>query len=128
MMKLIRNTIPYLISSTFGALVFLLMEKLAGSIYSNPDCTNMPATAYMILLAGSIIASYLGGLVITRMTGEKMMIPSLIIGTIVLLVGVLDGIFTPGQPVWFIIGNIVLCIPCAYLGFISVRKKSKKQK
>jgi hypothetical protein len=81
--------------------------------------TNLPMTAYVVVLLGYIVASFAGGFIVTKMarqvsTGLTM---PLIVGGLLTFGGILNSFVTlPGQPAWFVTLSLLAYIPLALLG------------
>ena len=84
---------------------------------------NMPTGAYVMLLFGYTLGSVAGGMVTALISGRNDARPSLIVGGLLLVGGIADIIMIPGQPLWVNITSILLYIPFAYIGFLTVKKE-----
>ncbi len=79
---------------------------------------NGPASLYIVVLVGYLLASFAGGFIVTKMSrqessGTRMPI---IVGVILTLLAVVNFILLPGQPVWFMALSILTFIPLSLLG------------
>ena len=81
---------------------------------------SMPATAFVLIFGGYVIASFAGGFVATKMgrrwsSGATL---ALIVGVLLSIGGVLNFfVVLPGQPMWFIIASMLSYIPFSLLGY-----------
>lgn len=82
---------------------------------------SMPSAAFLALLANYAVASFLGGLIAAIVAGRQVMRPSIIVGVVLTLAGLFTVISIP-HPMWFTIVNLLVYIPCASLGYLTVRK------
>lgn len=81
--------------------------------------TKLPMTAYVVVLASYVIASFVAGFIVTKMsrqvsTGLTM---PLIVGGLLTL-GAIWNFFVslPGQPMWFVVLSLLTYIPLSLLG------------
>lgn len=79
---------------------------------------NGPASAYIGILIGYIIASFVGGFIVTKMSRQvsKGTALPIIVGVLLMIVGVLNFIRLPGQPIWFIAAALLTFIPLSLVG------------
>jgi hypothetical protein len=79
---------------------------------------NGPTLAYVIVLIGYIIASFVGGFIVTKMSRREspgLTLP-IVIG-VLLELGMIANIFMlPGQPIWFLIIGLLVFVPLSLLG------------
>jgi hypothetical protein len=78
----------------------------------------------MILLAYAA-GSFAGGLVASLIAGIQQPKAAVIVGSILLVAGIMNIVSIPGHPLWFIIVGCLLYIPFSYLGYLSVQKRLK---
>ena len=79
---------------------------------------NGPVTAYVIVLIGYILASFVGGFIVTKMSRREspgLTLP-IIIGVLLTLGMVANILMLPGQPLWFVIIGLLIFIPITLLG------------
>lgn len=80
--------------------------------------TNLPMTAYVVVLIGYIIASFAGGFIVTKMarqvsTGVTLPI---VVGGFLTLAMIMNLVSLPGQPLWFAVLCLLSFIPLSLLG------------
>ena len=83
-----------------------------------------PASAYLVVLVGYILAAFAGGFVATKISRQVSQGPTLamIIGGILTLGAILNiFVMLPGQPMWFAVLSLISFIPVAYLGYRTAR-------
>jgi len=110
-----------------------LAEMLSGKLYSppgtdfnNPDSVKkmmelLPTGAFLIVLLGYAFASFAGGITATLIGGKEQSRSALITGG-VLMVGGIMNLIELHHPAWFVVVDLCLYIPFAYLGFLVVKK------
>lgn len=80
---------------------------------------SLPLTAYIVVLVGYFLGSFIGGYIVTKMSRREspgLTLP-LIIGAILTLGGIVNFfVMLPGQPVWFIALAFLIYIPVTLLG------------
>ncbi len=79
---------------------------------------NGPMTAYVIVLVGYILASFVGGFIVTKMSRREspgLSLP-IVIGVLLELGMVANILMLPGQPMWFIVVGLLIFIPVTLLG------------
>lgn len=79
---------------------------------------NGPVKAYIVVLIGYILASFIGGFIVTKM-GRRIspgMTLSVIVGALLMLGMVANILMLPGQPLWFIVAGLVIFIPVTLIG------------
>lgn len=79
---------------------------------------NGPVKAYVVVLIGYILASFIGGFIVTKM-GRRIspgMTLSVIVGALLMLGMVANILMLPGQPLWFIVAGLVIFIPVTLIG------------
>lgn len=128
MMRKIAGTLLGL----FAAFITLFLAQMAMSLVATPPTpemisdreamrnfvANLPAIAYLVLAVGYAIGSFVGGFVATKVAGAADgFLPSLVIGVLLMVMGVINFFFTvPGSPVWAIILCLLMYIPFALIG------------
>lgn len=79
---------------------------------------NGPVKAYIVVLIGYILASFIGGFIVTKMSRRISpgMTLSVIVGALLMLGMVANILMLPGQPLWFIVAGLVIFIPVTLIG------------
>lgn len=79
---------------------------------------NGPSSAYIGILIGYIIASFVGGFIVTKMSRQvsKGTALPIIVGVLLMIVGILNFMMLPGQPVWFMAAALLTFIPLSLVG------------
>ena len=87
---------------------------------------NMPVAAFLWLLLGYAMASLLGGIVASFISGRNNYIPALMIGVFLTVGSIMNFIMIP-HPTWFMVVNVLLCVYLlAMIGYAVVKKKKGK--
>jgi hypothetical protein len=79
---------------------------------------NGPMTAYVIVLVGYILASFVGGFIVTKMSRREspgITLP-IVIGGLLEVGMIVNILILPGQPMWFVILGLLVFIPMSLLG------------
>ena len=84
---------------------------------------HMPLAAFLWLLLGYALAAFLGGLVGTYLSGRNNYQPALLVGVFLAVGSIMNFIKIPYHPIWFMATNILLYVPCAWLGYLIAKEK-----
>lgn len=138
-MDIVKYILPVVAGCIVGITLITFGEMGLQHVYSLPagiDPHNkealgaaikaMPIGAFMALLANYAFASFGGGLVASLVTGRTSPRAAIVVGIVLTAAGMIN-VFTIPQPVWFVIANLLVYIPFAYLGFLVVRRKISPQ-
>ena len=117
-----------------GTIIITMLEYVGRFLYPAPATTdfnnpeavkqfiaNMPAWAFVYLLVVYAIGAFGGGAIATLVGKRTMVLPVWITG-IVLTVGAIANLIMIPQPMWFAVINVIEYIPCAYLGWVLLRR------
>ena len=112
-------------------------EYLGGFLFQHPaiDIKNpttisdmmasMPIAAFLWILLGYAVSSFVGGIIASFISGRTKVHPSLIVGAVLMAGGFMTIITIPYHPLWFIIASIFAYVPFSALGYLLVRQKEK---
>jgi hypothetical protein len=112
-------------------------EYLGGFLFQHPDVNvktptpisdmmaNMPVAAFLWILLGYAVSSFVAGLIASLISGRTNVKPALIAGAILMVGGVMNLIIIPYHPLWFIIAHVFAYLPFAAFGYLLVRQKEK---
>ena len=115
--------------------LIMASENIGGYIFQHPAVdmkdpktvsnmmASMPIAAFLWLLLGYAVSSYIGGLIATLISGRQKMQPALIVGAFLLVGGIMNLISIPYHPLWFMIADVAVYFPFALLGYVTVKKK-----
>ncbi len=125
---MIRSICAIFIGLIAGFLLILAVQQLGHLVYplpadadfKNPETLKtlmktLPVGALLFVLLSYIIGSFGTGVITTLIAKEAPLKLSLIAGTFLLITGASNLMLIP-HPVWFIICNILIYLPMAYLG------------
>ena len=133
--RILSVVIAVAISMTF----VMGFEYIGGHIFQRPQgdmkdpkaisdmMASMPITAFLWILLGYAISSFVGGLIATLISGRYKATPALIVGAVLMGGGIMNIIMIPYHPFWFMICDILVFLPFAWLGYFLVRAKGKTQ-
>lgn len=114
-------------------------EYLGGFLFQHPDVdmknpttisdmmAGMPIAAFLWILLGYAVSSFVGGLIASLISGRTKVQPALIVGAILMVGGIMNLIMIPYHPLWFIIANVFVCVPFAWFGHLLVRQREKEK-
>ena len=130
-----KNVWAIVLGVIAAMVVLMISEPLISTIYQLPANINwkdesavakmiaeMPVKAFLYLLAVHCIAAFTGGLVATIVAKRVNIRPAIITSGLLIIAAIVNFIRIP-HPMWFVVVNISVYIPFAYLGFLVVRKK-----
>ena len=128
-----KRIISVIVALIVAFAVIMGFEHLSGIIFKTPDggvgksiaeiMANMPMAAFLWLLLGYGVASFLGGLIATFISGRTAVQSALIVGGVLTAGGISNLIMLPYHPLWFMIVNVLEYVPLAWIGFLVARKK-----
>ena len=130
-----KRILAVVIALAVSMLIIMGSEQLGGIMFKLPAVDpkdpkslsdmiqQMPLAAFVWLLFGYVLSAFIGGLIATYISGRKLAQPALLIGAFLTVGSVMNLISIPGHPVWFMVVNVLLCIPSAWLGYLIAREK-----
>jgi hypothetical protein len=129
-----KNFFAIVGSLAAAMIIIMLFELLSNSVHPFPkdlDLNNkfllkeymstLPLSVFAIVLSGYIIASFIAGVIIKYISPKSGKIVPLITGIILTSASIVNLYLIP-HPLWFIIINVILCIPMALIGHSLFRK------
>ncbi len=137
---MVKRIISVVVALAAAMAVIMGGEKMGGILFKTPAMdphnpqtisdmmANMPVAAFLWLLIGYAFSSFLGGMVATFISGRKDMQPALIVGGVLTVGSIMNFIQIPYHPVWFMVSNVLICLPFAWLVYFTVKKKNDAQK
>lgn len=78
--------------------------------------TQVPFTAFLVMLAAYATGAFLGGTVATIITGKTLSRPAITVGIILTIGSVFNQMEVP-HPLWFAIVAVLIPIPLAWCGW-----------
>jgi len=109
-------------------IIFIGFQTLNLAIFPLPDgvtpndhdafeafISKLPITAFIIVLAGYMVGSLAGGYTGAKFAQTKWKTIGLVIGVILTIGGAMNVLSIP-HPTWFVVLNLVLFVPMAWLG------------
>ena len=79
--------------------------------------SDLPFTACLILLFAHTTGTIVAGFIATLFSGEARPITATAVGTIMLILALINLTTITSHPVWFQIAEVIIYIPAAILGF-----------
>jgi len=111
-----------------GIIVTMLSEKIGHIIAPPPEpfnaenmeafkefMANLPIAAWLLMIAGWALSSFLGGLVAGKIAQAKWATSALIVGAILMILSISNYVMIP-HPTWVPVVSLCLYLPMAYLG------------
>jgi hypothetical protein len=83
---------------------------------------TLPASVYLVVLAGYVIGALDGSIVATIISGRSALRPAITVGVVLTLASLANVLMIP-QPAWFVGASLCIPLPVAYLGYRIARKK-----
>lgn len=135
-MEITKYVLPVIVGAMSGMILIAFGENFViHKIYPIPSGTDLydvdslakyvkglPSAAFICMLANYIICSFLAGLISTLVAQRNTVRPAVVIGIVLTLAG-LYYVWNMPYPLWFSIANLLVYLPFALLGYLSVRKK-----
>jgi hypothetical protein len=126
-----RKILAVIVAIFVATAVIMIVEMLnsynikppSADVMSDPAklreyMANGPALAYGVVLFGYILASFVGGFIVTKMSrqvSQGMTLP-IIVGVLLTLLGITNFLMLPGQPIWFIAASLAVFVPLSLFG------------
>jgi hypothetical protein len=133
-MDISKHILPVVAGAVAGMVLIGLGEGIIHHAFPLPPGTDvhdhdsleqamsfLPASVFIWLLINYFIASLLAGLTATILGKRITMQPAIIVGIVLLLSGLFNLLYLP-HPLWFVVLNLILYVPAAYLGYLLVKK------
>lgn len=102
-----------------ASVVIVAFEAVSLKFFSLAELTWV---AFFLILTGFALGSALGGSVATRLNRKGGMKPALIVGTVLMVLGVVNLLAVP-HPAWFVFLTTVSFLPLALLGHYLTKRK-----
>lgn len=134
-MRVTKYILPVIVGLISGMILITFGETLIRNQYPLPPgaenkrelleaaLNNMPDKAYIMLLINYVVCSFLAGMIATLVAGRTTARPMLVVGIVLTLAGLYNVISLP-QRLWFSIVNLLVYLPCTWLGYLAARKKN----
>ena len=132
---MLKNFLSVLAGVVSGMALIMIFEQLEGYIYPpppgldfhNPEAikqmmSNMPLGGFLYLLGSYALASLVGGIVATLLSGKEISSPAIITGSVLTIGGIMN-LCMLHHPIWFAVINLLEYVPMAYLGYLIVRTR-----
>ncbi|MEP6946407.1 MAG: hypothetical protein ABJA02_10850 [Acidobacteriota bacterium] len=126
-----RKILAVVVALIVATAIFMIVEMLNSFVLPPPPTdvladpaklreymANGPAKAYIVVLVGYVIGSFVSGFIVTKMSRQvsaDLTLP-LIVGGLLTLAGVSNFIMLPGQPIWFAVLALLTFIPMVLIG------------
>ena len=81
-----------------------------------------PVGAFLVVIAGWILGSFVGGWLAARIAGRSGITHGLVLGALLTCAGVANNLMIP-PPLWFWFASLVVLIPAAYAGARAASKQ-----
>ncbi len=141
-MSVTKRAVPIVGGILSGVTIVFTTDSISGALYPIPpdiDPDNkeqvieylekMPASAFVLMLAGYVAASFIAGIVATALAKRYSRIdsptpvrPAFTAGLLLTVANIVNAIGFP-HPFWFIVCNTILHVPAALIGYYLARRK-----
>lgn len=126
-----RKILAVIVALIAATAVMMIVEMLNSFLLPRPSSdilgdpaklreymANGPTMAYVVVLIGYFLGAFIGGFIVKNMSRRESpgIAMPLLIGVILTVLGVVNFVMLPGQPVWFIILALLIFIPSALFG------------
>ena len=88
---------------------------------------QMPLGSMLFILASYTLGTFCGAWLAARIAGHRPLIPALIVAGFFLLASVVNLYSLPGHPTWFMIANLALFVPVAWLASLLVPGPTRQE-
>lgn len=110
----------FIIMMVFEYVNSLLFPFPAGMDVMNLDAVrsftdNLPWTGYILVFVGWMVASFVGGFIVTRVSKTSSWIPSFMVGLVLTALGIVNFLMIQ-HPAWMIVLGVIVFIAFALLG------------
>lgn len=129
-----RNIIAIIIGLFVAFLATYFVYNINSSLFPLPEnidpsdmdamkayMASLPIGAFIIVIIAHIAGSFAGALTASKIGHSHHVNLSLFIGVFMLLMGIIRVLVAP-HPIWFIVIDIMVYLPSAYLGYIVFKK------
>lgn len=113
------SIVMMLIESINGQVLYPDLAKAATGIKDRDTLRTLLATApmgaFLVVLAGWMLGSLIGGWIAARLAGRATVWHGLALGALLTLAGLANNLMLP-PPLWFFIASLLLLLPATYVG------------
>lgn len=134
-MRIFNNVLAVVVGTMVAMILVTIIEMGINKIYPLPPGTDMydaasaakamaamPSTALVLVFIDYAIAALVGGVISTILSKRVKRNPPLVTGFIMTIAGVYDSVLLH-MPTWFLVANIFVYIPFAFLGYLLLKKR-----
>ncbi|MBS1688626.1 MAG: hypothetical protein JSS96_07870 [Bacteroidetes bacterium] len=141
MSPLLRNILSIIAGTLLATAIMFLLEILYAKVATLPPgvsvadlkdplkakaaMAQMPTSAFMGILVIYAFSAFAGGITATLCAGKKSVVPALVMGFILLISGIMDGV-QMAEPMWFMVVMSIAFLIFSWLGFAVVKNKKPK--
>ena len=125
---MLRSIVALICGVIAGSIFNMAIVMLSWVMYPLPDGANtsdpatmkmyiqsLPAQAFLVVLAAHAGGALVGGLVAALIARKWQLVLGAIVGGFFLIGGIMNILSLP-CPVWFAVADLVLYVPCGFLG------------
>ncbi len=134
--NIFKNILPVVAGTVTGGISVAVGQRITQQLFPMPEGLDFhnkealrvalaayPVQAYVAILVVYALASAIGGLVATLLSGRRVARPSIVVGIVLTVMGIVNDLKMP-QPVWFSLANLLVYLPLAFCGYLLVRKNA----
>ena len=130
-MRILRSIAAVIGGFVAASVVMLIVEMINGRVL-HPDLAKSaegvtdrevlrgimaaaPVSAFLVVLAGWILGSLVGGWLAARVAGRAGVAHGLVLGALLTMAGCANNLMIP-PPLWFWVVSVLVFFPAAYVG------------
>jgi hypothetical protein len=133
---MVKRLLSVVVALAAALSLVMAFEYIGGLIFQHPAVdmkdpktissmmASMPMAAFLWILLGYAVSSFAGGLIATLISGRQRAQPAIIVGAILMVGGIMNLIMIPYHPIWFMISDLIVYLPFAWLGYFLIREKT----
>lgn len=126
-----RKILAVIVALIAATAIIMIVEMLNSYVLPPPNAdimkdpaklkeymANGPTLAYIVVIVGYFLGSLAGGFIVRNMSRRESpgMGIAILIGGVLTVLGIVNMVMLPGQPLWFMILALITFVPSALLG------------
>ena len=132
---MVKRVLSVVVALVVAFAIIMAFEAADGALFKTPEIdprnpktvsdmmASMPLAAFLWLLLGYSISALAGGVVATLLSGRANVQAALTVAGALTVGAIMNLISIPGHPVWFVVVNVLIFVPFAWVGFLLAKKK-----
>ncbi len=126
-----RKILAVIVALIAATAIIMIVEMLNSYVLPPPNAdimkdpaklkeymANGPTLAYIVVIVGYFLGSLAGGFIVRNMSRRESpgMGIAILVGGVLTVLGIVNMVMLPGQPLWFMILALITFVPSALLG------------